>query len=974
MSIDNHLNNIATRLWDRGGAPGSGRAAVMVGAGFSRNALPLARSVARNFPSWEELARTFVDRLHPPCIKCPGDQADNATDICPQHRIRQRRLRSINETSGASRLALMFESVHGRAALEEILVNAIPDSEYQPGILHQRLVRLPWADIFTTNWDCLLENSVDLYDRSYSTINTPIQIATSRPPRIVKLHGSFGAGTRLTFTEEDFLNYPHVNAPFVSLVQQSMMENVFVLIGFSGEDPNFLHWLSWVRRELGDYIQQVYLVDIADVSEPESRLLAKRGVIPLNIGIFNHIHDRNNYEHAFSRFFDYLERGRSQIRADMEWPERRGGSGLRSSGSLSADTDKAERVAAMAQAWFERVERAPKWLAVPAENRHTIASYIADDGELQGLTAILETLACDPHERKSPNDMIPAIQAATALIVLHEMGRVVPSARKIRAFARFLMALLSLPMPAGGDPLTALLGLDLHKDRGIDRPIGRNTSLAQTVGLVLSTLLRAARMSGDERLFDWTQRQLRPTGNANAHSPYGIEAYCTLLYELALHHLGRSDPRAAAHHLQQLPADRAGIKWSLRKAALLVELNRNGEARDILEKIGVQIRRLRFEPNMHQKITWQKSREGWAYYAYANLLYANRCEFEGQARLEANDLTIGQILEELEERLAELSANRGDPHKEIAAAEAELLEAAYQTRLETVDGEVTGIKAPESAFAYILLMECVGLAPRSVCHTRVSPSPMAVTAAATLWQSHPKTSLALVLRAAAPREFEHQPLPIRHLIRGLDEIRIVDLLSELEERADRLIAQLSEKWVPRQYCTDRLATVIAFTRQIAETHPDQIGRAFRLACRWHASPALADANGTYIPLRRLFQFLMQADNFDWSAQIPVLFKQPHPMREGEIWGREGWPDPFEMLVRREKQAGHDDPDKRFAYKLSPDLGERLVITHAAELAEARKNNLSILKNIQSLLPEPDVAPVRRRIHLLERIAPPEGEA
>lgn len=35
------------------------------------------------------------------------------------------------------------------------------------------------------------------------------------------------------------------------MVQQSMMETVFLLVGFSGDDPNFLHWSGWVRDNLG---------------------------------------------------------------------------------------------------------------------------------------------------------------------------------------------------------------------------------------------------------------------------------------------------------------------------------------------------------------------------------------------------------------------------------------------------------------------------------------------------------------------------------------------------------------------------------------------------------------------------------------------------------------------------------------------------------------------------------------------------
>ena len=70
-------------------------------------------------------------------------------------------------------------------------------------------------------------------------------------PRIVKLHGSLPATFPLISTEEDYRTYPSKFAPFVNTVRQAMMETVLCLIGFSGDDPNFLHWSGWVRDNLG---------------------------------------------------------------------------------------------------------------------------------------------------------------------------------------------------------------------------------------------------------------------------------------------------------------------------------------------------------------------------------------------------------------------------------------------------------------------------------------------------------------------------------------------------------------------------------------------------------------------------------------------------------------------------------------------------------------------------------------------------
>src|SRR5207249_2970550 len=121
------------------------------------------------------------------------------------------------------------------------------------------LLELPWADVFTTNYDTLLERT-EVPGRNYQIVSTPNELTTAFAPRIVKLHGSFHAQIPLIITEEDYRRYPRDFAAFVNSVQQSLLENAFVLLGFSGEDPNFLEWTGWIRDELGTKHAPMYLV------------------------------------------------------------------------------------------------------------------------------------------------------------------------------------------------------------------------------------------------------------------------------------------------------------------------------------------------------------------------------------------------------------------------------------------------------------------------------------------------------------------------------------------------------------------------------------------------------------------------------------------------------------------------------------------------------------------------------------------
>jgi hypothetical protein len=99
-----------------------------------------------------------------------------------------------------------------------------------------------------------------VFERSYDVVRTVEQIPYAMRPRIVKLHGTFPAHEPFIFTEEDYRTFPIQFAPFVNLVQQSMMETIFCLLGFSGDDPNFLHWSGWVRDNLAAGAPKIYLV------------------------------------------------------------------------------------------------------------------------------------------------------------------------------------------------------------------------------------------------------------------------------------------------------------------------------------------------------------------------------------------------------------------------------------------------------------------------------------------------------------------------------------------------------------------------------------------------------------------------------------------------------------------------------------------------------------------------------------------
>lgn len=258
----NYIDQIRRRLWC---GRDVGQAAVMIGSGFSRNAEKRS-SVVPDFPLWGELIQQLGERVY-------------SSQFSDWHKT------AAMTSSGALRLASEYEVLFGRQSLDELVVASIPDEQYTPGEIHKLLLSLPWSDVFTTNYDRLLEwTTPSIYEQKYDVILTPEDVPGRMRPRIVKLHGSFPAHRPFIVTEEDYRTYPQKFASFVSLVQQSMMENAFCLLGFSGDDPNFLNWTGWVRDNLGAAMPQIYLCGLHDgLTNARRQLLLQRNIVPVDL-------------------------------------------------------------------------------------------------------------------------------------------------------------------------------------------------------------------------------------------------------------------------------------------------------------------------------------------------------------------------------------------------------------------------------------------------------------------------------------------------------------------------------------------------------------------------------------------------------------------------------------------------------------------------------------------------------------------
>lgn len=335
-------------------------ATVMIGAGFSKNAQNNGFT-KKGFPDWNELGDLFYEKIHGTKPKLEDKAYLNVLKLADE-----------------------VQAAFKRTELDNILINEIPDKEYQPSVLHAELLKLPWTDVFTTNYDTLLERcSEQIIQRRYETVVNKEDLIRSTKPRILKLHGSFPSVRPFIITEEDYRTYPKKNAPFVNTVQQSLLENTLCLIGFSGDDPNFLNWIGWIRDNLGNESPpNIYMIGILNLTIGQKKLLENRNIVPIDLSNIKGV-EGDHYK-SLEFFIEYLRENIKNTN-NLFWPEKN------KRYIYSKIAEMKPKISHVIKNWREKRLQYPNWLILPEDQRDILLDYTAESYTLFSLLKDLVT-------------------------------------------------------------------------------------------------------------------------------------------------------------------------------------------------------------------------------------------------------------------------------------------------------------------------------------------------------------------------------------------------------------------------------------------------------------------------------------------------------------------------------------------------------------------------------------------------------
>jgi hypothetical protein len=559
-------------------ALGKGHAAVMIGSGFSLNAEGGSR-----LPVWDGLVGSLL------------------ADLYPSEKERQDAKKSLGGTSGMLRLTEEYAALRGRAQLDVRLHELLPDAGVvMPGDLHTKLLALRWADIYTTNYDTLLERALDKdrtqfqpsIQRRYQIVVAAEDVPFSRSnggPRVIKLHGSLRTGSKLIVTEEDYRSYPTRFAPFVNTVQQSMLENVFCLIGFSGDDPNFLAWTGWVRDRLGDKTPPIYLITLKPVSEGQRLTLERRNVFPINIASLGSNSQKVDYRLALTNLLDFWSAEQPPLRAD--WPLAR----------ATQPFNTAKSTVSQLIAWVSLAKgiRAsyPGWLVAPATNRTRL---------IDNFGVWLALRAFQVHQASMPSWL--RLVLLDEVVWAYNTALVEPPRALIAAIDNELV-------PPERKPSSSEPEFVIESSVPL-KPTARELDAVRA--RLLLAALRDARLAGHAECFEsWKAFAAKlPV------SDLSVDLQCSLVYEYVLFDLEHADYRNISSLLDQFEslATRATDHyWLVRAGALCGERNAVRRGHNLVRSALLSIRN---EIQASGETTYLVSREQWAENLFQALHFA----------------------------------------------------------------------------------------------------------------------------------------------------------------------------------------------------------------------------------------------------------------------------------------------------------------------------------------------------------------
>lgn len=203
-------------------------ASLFIGAGVSRNS---------GYPGWADLLSECADDLN---------INSNTIDLYS--------------------LAQYYANKHSDAELRRIIsqkINTFPKSNN----LLNNLLEIDFNNIWTTNYDKLIEKGLEEKEKPYNVIFSDKNLSSidkHDKVNVYKMNGDISDPVNMILTKNDYEHYLKKHPLFLTFLKKELVSNTFLFIGYSFSDALVLDCLSSINEFLGDSIGCHYAIMCID--------------------------------------------------------------------------------------------------------------------------------------------------------------------------------------------------------------------------------------------------------------------------------------------------------------------------------------------------------------------------------------------------------------------------------------------------------------------------------------------------------------------------------------------------------------------------------------------------------------------------------------------------------------------------------------------------------------------------------------
>lgn len=157
-----------------------------------------------------------------------------------------------------------------RGRLNQLLINELAE-QAKSTENHKILARLPISTYWTTNYDKLLEGSLQEAGKVPDVKHRVKQLSFTKRGRdavVYKMHGDIDHPDEAVLTKDDYESYHVKMQPFITALSGDLVSKTFLFVGFSFTDPNLDYILSRVRVAYSTDQRQHYCIQKLVTAKP----------------------------------------------------------------------------------------------------------------------------------------------------------------------------------------------------------------------------------------------------------------------------------------------------------------------------------------------------------------------------------------------------------------------------------------------------------------------------------------------------------------------------------------------------------------------------------------------------------------------------------------------------------------------------------------------------------------------------------